>query len=67
MTRRRRFIEDMLDTAPQTVVKTRGTTTMNMAFRKISPRGLNIRASLPIEAPRTQPSAIAASSVRGKR
>ena len=67
MTLPRRFMEDMLATALQMVVNTRGTTTMNMALRKMSPRGLKIRASLPMWAPRMQPRAMELMRMRGNR
>ena len=67
MTFPRRSIEDIEATALQIVVKTSGTTTINIALIKRSPSGLSTRASLPITAPMTQPIAMAQRRIIGKR
>ena len=67
MTFPRRSIEDIEATALHIVVKTSGTTTMNIALMKRSPSGLSTRASLPITAPMTQPTAMAQRRIIGKR
>ncbi len=62
-----RSIEDIVATALQIVENTKGTTTINIALIKISPRGLNIRASFPIITPRIHPIPMPIIRIIGKK
>ena len=62
-----RFMLDILPTAEAMEMNTIGTTTVNIAFTNISPRGASTPALSPSSAPAIQPSTMEQSSMRGKR
>ena len=62
-----RFMLDILPTAEDMEMNTIGTTTVNMAFTNILPKGANTPAFSPSSAPAIQPSTMEQSSMSGKR